>query len=133
MSNVMSYLDFFVNPERITVFSKDSCGYCKKTMQLFKSLPVKPYVIDIEKINDDLMIRELVRVTKQSTVPNIFVYGKHIGGYNELVEMYNNNLLQEIISQNALYICEICGVESKNKNLKCGCFSHNYDDWGRII
>lgn len=41
--------------------------------------------------------RRLIELTKQSTVPNIFVNGKHLGGSSDLIDAHESGKLQKML------------------------------------
>ena len=132
----MSLLHFYINPLKICIFSKTTCSYCDKAKELLNTYNIEPQIIEINKSSQSHFIgNELKKLTNQTTVPNIFVFGLHIGGYNELKELHNNNKLKQIIKEKTeeKYICEFCGIISHNKKQICNCFQKPFDDWGTPI
>ena len=129
----MSLLTFYINPLKICIFSKTTCSYCDKAKELLNTYNIKPQIIEINKSEQSHFIgNELKNLTNQKTVPNIFLFGLHIGGYNELKELHNNNKLKQIINDKTeeKYMCEFCGIVSNNKKKICNCFPRQFDDWG---
>ena len=68
----------------IIVYSKDNCPYCKRAKALLnaKDLPFTECILGKDILREDFV--SLFPDAK--TVPLIFIDGKRIGGYNELVE-----------------------------------------------
>ena len=66
------------------VWSKDFCPYCIKAKDILK----KAGVCYEERIVGSGWTREqlLVEVPNALSVPQIFIDGNHIGGYNELMK-----------------------------------------------
>ena len=74
--------------DRNVVFSKTYCGYCAKAKRLLDSKGIKYTVIELDKRQDGNEIQNaLYDMTKQSTVPNIFLDAKHIGGSDKLARL----------------------------------------------
>ena len=47
---------------------------------------------------EGLAVQEaLFRLTKQRTVPNVFIGGQHIGGFDRTSELKNNGELEKLI------------------------------------
>jgi len=90
------------------------------------------HIFELDEMREGSSIAmELKRRTNQSTVPNIFIYGKHIGGYNELHNLHMDGTLRNLIHQQGMdYKCEYCGKKSPTKNLSCNCFYGGFNDWG---
>jgi glutaredoxin 3 len=130
----MPLIDFYIDPKSISIFSKTSCGFCLKAKKLmsnnYSNIPLQ--VFELDNMNEGSSIAmELKRRTNQSTVPNIFVFGKHIGGYTELNNLHMSGALRQFVQEkNMVYSCEYCGKCSSTKNLSCGCFYGGFDEWG---
>lgn len=81
------YIDELINSEKIVVFSKTTCSYCKKAKELLDNSEFKYKLVEIDlDLNKDQLKEELITKTNMKTVPNIFIDGKSIGGYNELLD-----------------------------------------------
>ena len=78
-------IEFYIDPDSICIFSKTTCSFCHKAIGLLKNYNVNVQLIELDKIREGAMLsQELLTHTKQKTVPNIFIFGKHIGGFSEL-------------------------------------------------
>ena len=78
-------LDDGKNPV-VEVFSIGECPWCDKALKLIggRGLRSKKLVI-----GEDLSLSEFTLATNGSTtVPQIFINGNHIGGYEQLVEHF---------------------------------------------
>jgi len=127
----MSLLDFYIDSMNICMFSKTSCGYCSRAKQLLNShYNVNVQVIELDQLREGPTIAtDLINKTGLTTVPNIFIFGTHVGGYSELKELHDNGTLRRIIQQRPMvYLCSFCGRKSLTKNLGCGCFPQHYAD-----
>lgn len=128
----MSLLDKYIDTYKICIFSKASCTYCIKAIELLKS----KYIVDLQIIDIGTMqqgaplSQELQQTTMQKTIPNIFIYGNHIGGYSDLKQLYENGKLLSMLNQNNKYRCEFCGKCNDTSELKCNCFPRQFSDWG---
>ncbi|BAT79501.1 hypothetical protein VIGAN_02239700 [Vigna angularis var. angularis] len=66
----------------VVVFSKTNCGYCKRVKDLFQQLGATYKVVELDIERDGNYIHSaLIEWTGLRTVPNVFIGGKHIGGY----------------------------------------------------
>ena len=130
----MNILDFYINPRAISIFSKTTCGFCSKAKTLLENEypTTQVQLMELDYMKECTAIgMELKRKTGQTTVPNIFVFGKHIGGYNELKQLHDHGILRKLIfEQNTVYRCDFCGKDSPTKNLSCNCFYRCFDEWG---
>jgi glutaredoxin 3 len=66
------------------LWSKYNCPFCDQAQALLKS---KGYQIEERKIGDGYTREELLEeVPNARSVPQIFIEGAHVGGFNELKE-----------------------------------------------
>ncbi|MDQ3065904.1 MAG: glutaredoxin [Actinomycetota bacterium] len=78
---------------RITVYSTRWCGYCTRAKAL---LDGKGIAYDEITLDDDPAFRRsLFDLTGGSTVPQILIDGKPIGGYTELWRLDKSGALDE--------------------------------------
>jgi glutaredoxin 3 len=130
-----SILDFYIDPSTITIFSKTTCPFCIKAKQLIQSnYNIDAQIIELDRITDGPNIGQVLNhITHQQTVPNIFILGKHIGGYTELKQLHDDGELKSLLQYKSKYVCEFCGLESATKNLSCNCFPKQFGDWGEPL
>ena len=73
---------------KVTICSKDNCGYCTRAIQLAKEKKVDLQVL---KLGVDFTMEWLHRTFPTArTFPQIIVDGENIGGYTEFKELFNN-------------------------------------------
>ncbi|XVF62133.1 hypothetical protein PTKIN_Ptkin08bG0192600 [Pterospermum kingtungense] len=66
---------------KIVIFSKSYCPYCFRAKRIFSELNEKPYIVELDLRDDGAEIQYvLLDLVGRSTVPQVFVNGKHIGG-----------------------------------------------------
>lgn len=69
----------------VVVYSTSSCGYCVRAKALLAKLGIKYEEVDV---TTDSNKREwLVEATGRRTVPQIFIKGKAIGGFDDLAAL----------------------------------------------
>lgn len=71
---------------KVVVYTTDYCPYCRAAKDHLRSKKIAFQEIDVT--HDDTMREKLVEMTGRPTVPQIFVDGKSIGGYEDLVRLY---------------------------------------------
>jgi len=69
----------------VTVYSTNSCGYCVRAKALLSKLGIKFEEVDVSSDADKRAW--LVQTTGRRTVPQIFIKGEPIGGFDELAAM----------------------------------------------
>ncbi|PAV22842.1 glutaredoxin [Pyrrhoderma noxium] len=89
---------------RIAVFSKSWCPYCKRAKALLANnyADVPAEVIEIDGLGDSKCseIQDyLLEKTGQRSVPNIFIDQKHIGGSDKLAELQSKGELKALINK----------------------------------
>jgi len=67
---------------KVKIYTTNYCGYCRMAKELLRSKGIPFEEIDVT--DDDATRDWLVQKTGQKTVPQIFIDGKSIGGYEEL-------------------------------------------------
>ena len=69
-------------PDQVAIFTREGCSYCTKAKALLKNLGY-----DYAEVPLDHRIRTKVvgAMTGKGTVPQIFINGRYIGGYEELL------------------------------------------------
>ncbi|EED19997.1 glutaredoxin Grx1, putative [Talaromyces stipitatus ATCC 10500] len=74
-----------IDENKVVVFSKSYCPYCKATKSLLSGLGAPYYVLELDQVDDGAAIQDaLEEITSQRSVPNIFINKQHIGGNSDL-------------------------------------------------
>jgi thioredoxin reductase (NADPH) len=94
----------------VVVFSKTWCPYCKKALELLEleGVAVEPFrhVIDLTTFGAERMslIQDtLEQLTGRRTVPNIFIGGEPIGGWDQTNALYQQGKLRAMLQQAYAY------------------------------
>ena len=73
----------------ITVYTKQNCVYCVKAKSLLKGLGLTFTEKKLEEFESvDSMIKDIGK--KVRAMPQIKIDGELVGGYNQLIEYFNN-------------------------------------------
>lgn len=76
--------------KEIIIYTTPYCPYCRMAKDLLRQKGAAFKEIDVSE--DDAMREKLVQMSGgRETVPQIFVDGKSIGGYDELAEFLREN------------------------------------------
>ena len=70
---------------RVVIYTKDYCYYCRAAKSLLRVKGVDFEEIDVT--DDELLQEEARKMSGRSTVPQIFIDGKPVGGFQELKEL----------------------------------------------
>ena len=77
----MSDIESLARSKDIVVFSSEYCPYCQQAIAALKNAGYDDRMTVIEASSDTKA--QLLGLTKQSTVPQIFVKGTFVGGCND--------------------------------------------------
>ncbi len=84
--------------EKVEVFWRKGCGYSMKVMELFEKMEVKYKSYNIWE--DDTASDEMKkRLPKLTSVPQVFIDGKHIGGCDDTLSLYKSGKLEKLLGK----------------------------------
>jgi glutaredoxin 3 len=80
----------------VVIYTKEHCPYCRQAERFFTQQGVPFENIDV---SDDQPMREkLVELSGQMTVPQIFIGGRSIGGYSDLMALHTRGALAPLLA-----------------------------------
>ena len=82
---------------QIEIYATQICPYCVMAKQLLSRKDVPFTEIHIDQ--DPAKQAEMMSRSKQRTVPQIFINGKSIGGYTDLVALDRQSKLDALLAQ----------------------------------
>jgi glutaredoxin 3 len=82
----------------VEIYTKSSCGYCIRARRLLETKQVEfiEYVIDS---GGPMRMEMIQRAGGRTTVPQIFVGGRHIGGCDDLYALERDGKLNDLFAQ----------------------------------
>lgn len=83
---------------KVVMYSTAACPYCVRAEQLLHG----KNIMEIEKIRVDLQPESRVAMmekTGRRTVPQIYINGQHIGGYDDLVALDRAGELDQLLAR----------------------------------
>ncbi|MFD1950859.1 glutaredoxin 3 [Sphingomonas arantia] len=82
---------------KVEIYTKATCPYCQRAKKLLDSKGVKYHETDVlrEPAERDTMIQ---RAGGKSTVPQIFIDGKHVGGSDDLAAFDRGGKLDALLA-----------------------------------
>jgi len=86
---------------KVLMYSTAVCPYCVRAEQLLKRKGVQ----DIEKVRVDLhpeLRAEMMEKTGRRTVPQIYINGEHVGGYDDLAALDQAGGLDKLLAKSGL-------------------------------
>lgn len=91
------FISKLIGENKIVVFSRTNCGYCNMAKSKLDELKLTYNAIELDmnkncpNDNCQQLIDRLILQTRMRTVPQIFVDGKLIGGYDNLEHLLAND------------------------------------------
>lgn len=79
----------------IVIYTKDYCGYCVRAKSLLKAKGAAYTEIDVT--DDGSLQQEMVRRSGRRTVPQIFIDGRPVGGYDDIAALDRRGELDPLI------------------------------------
>merc|ERR1719215_1438709 len=99
-----------VQEEPCLIFSTTVCPWCDRAKEFFEAIqkPCRKVELDLPRGDEErqMLGYALSVVTKQRTVPNIFLGGKHLGGYDVLMEVQRRCKAGQMAAEHA----DVCGL-----------------------
>jgi len=83
----------------VKIYTREACGYCTAALRLLTQKGVKFQHIDAT--GDPATRRWLVEVTGQSTVPQIFIDGRPVGGFTDIRALDQRGELDRLLDGSA--------------------------------
>jgi glutaredoxin 3 len=84
---------------RVVVYSKEYCSFCKQAKALLQSKKIAFEEIDVTF--DAVLQEEMHRLSGRRSVPQIFIDGKSVGGFEELRELDAGGELDRLLENSA--------------------------------
>jgi glutaredoxin 3 len=81
---------------QVTIYTRQWCGYCSAAERLLRSKDVAFENIDCT--GDPEKRQWLAEVTGRSTVPQIFIDGRAIGGYDDMRALDRSGELDKLLA-----------------------------------
>ncbi|KAI4344492.1 hypothetical protein L6164_011712 [Bauhinia variegata] len=92
------FIDKTISSNKIVIFSKSYCPYCRRAKAVFKELNQVPYVVELDERDDGSKIQDILNnMIGRRTVPQVFIDGKHLGGSDDTVEAYESGKLARLL------------------------------------
>ena len=82
---------------RVEIYTKTFCGFCWRAKQLLDGKGVEYREISVD-FGGEVKQEMIQRADGKTTVPQIFIDGRHIGGCNELVALDRDGQLDELLA-----------------------------------
>ena len=81
----------------VEIYTKTFCGFCWRAKHLFEGKGIEYREISVD-FGGDVKAEMVQRANGRTTVPQIFIDGRHIGGCTELVALERDGKLDELLA-----------------------------------
>jgi glutaredoxin 3 len=85
---------------RLEIYTTPSCPYCVRAKRLLAERRIA--YVEIDLAEDDALRAEVVQRTGRRTVPQIFIDGRSIGGFEELAALDAAGELRDLAEPDAV-------------------------------
>lgn len=79
----------------IEIYTKEWCPYCRRTKMMLNSMGLD--FTDYEITDDESLQQEMVERSGNETIPQIFINGQNIGGYESLIKKISSEEFDQLI------------------------------------
>ncbi|MDH3978249.1 MAG: glutaredoxin 3 [Gammaproteobacteria bacterium] len=79
----------------VVMYTQALCGYCSAARALLQQKGIEYSEIDVTM--DAGLRRKMTERTGRNTVPQIFIGEQHIGGYDDMASLDQNNKLDALL------------------------------------
>ncbi|KAF4965474.1 hypothetical protein FZEAL_10754 [Fusarium zealandicum] len=87
-----------IDDNAVVVFSKSYCPYCSQTKSILDGLDVEYVVYELDRESDGSDLQDaLEEISRQRTVPNVYIKQKHIGGNSDIQSLKAAGKLQDLL------------------------------------
>jgi len=93
------FVEQSIRDNKVIIFSKSYCPYCAKAKKALTNVGAQFQAVELDQRDDGAAIQDALKaLTGRSTVPNVFVAGKSIGGGDDTERLERSGELQQMIS-----------------------------------
>ncbi|KAK9814987.1 hypothetical protein WJX73_003904 [Symbiochloris irregularis] len=100
-----SFVDKAIKDNKVIIFSKSYCPYCKKAKSALGSVipSDKFHVVELDQRSDTDSLQDyLLEITGGRSVPRVFVDGQFIGGGDDTVQLAASGQLKQLLASKGI-------------------------------
>lgn len=106
-----SIIKEYISENKVLIFSKTTCPYCKKVKELFDSLQVAYTALELDQMEKGREIQHtLSEMYGQKTVPQVIVGGQHLGGCDSTMKIHSEGRLLPMVMGEVGAVHDIPGL-----------------------
>ena len=84
--------------QTVTIYATQSCGYCLQAENLLRAEYPTATITKILVDADRTKLMEMVERSGARSVPQIFIGETHVGGYDDLARLHNENGVSPLLT-----------------------------------
>ena len=100
---VKARMEQYIADNKVMIFSFSTCPFCKNAKKLLDDMGVAYEAVELNEMEGGMALRaELAKLTGRTSMPNIWIGGKGIGGCNDgpgLMTLHKNGELKGMLQQ----------------------------------
>ena len=98
METAKVIVDDAIRSNKVMMFAKTFCPYCKKAKAALNEENIDFKVMELDLRNDGDVIQDvMMNITGGRSVPRLFINGKFIGGCDTVLDLQANGKLSELV------------------------------------
>ncbi|XP_031833144.1 uncharacterized protein LOC116427210 [Nomia melanderi] len=98
MTMTKDQVNQLIKSDKVVIFSKTKCPYCKMAKTVFDNLKEKYTAIELDEREDGDEIQNILgEMTSARTVPRVFVKGVCLGGGTDVKKLFDNGELKQML------------------------------------
>jgi len=102
LDGISLYVKNLIDSNKIVIFSKVTCPWCDKVKELFKSIGEKFVSVNLDEMDNGPQVQaHLKEKTGQSTVPNVFIRGAHVGRFDKTAQAQRDGSLAKLLNSSS--------------------------------
>mmetsp|Transcript_14811 Transcript_14811/g.29206 ORF Transcript_14811/g.29206 Transcript_14811/m.29206 type:complete len:132 (-) Transcript_14811:74-469(-) len=109
VQDTFARLENSVKENDCIMFSTSVCPYCDYAKDFIQKFGKQCKRVELDRPENSMLAAVVANVTNQRTVPNIFLKGMHVGGYQELLEVEKQCGTQGSVLRSSEMFAEVCG------------------------
>ena len=83
---------------QVVIWSKSYCPYCTSAKNLLQNSATNVQIYELDRMSNGNDIQnELYQMTRQRTVPNVFIKNQHVGGNDDCQHLHRTGQLKEML------------------------------------
>lgn len=81
----------------VIIYSGEHCTFCQRAKQFFESRNIDYTELRVD--TDTGLRQEMEAKSGRRTIPQIFINGQHVGGYDDLMALARTDALDKLLTE----------------------------------